>query len=196
MHKAPYKTPPKEPVLYIKPENTLAGHGAGVMAPEGVTELEMGASLGVVIGKTATQVKECEAMEYIKGYTVVNDVTIPHEHFYRPAVKEKCRDGFCPIGPWIVDRRDIADPDALNIRVYINGMLKQENNTKNLIRSVEKLIEDVTGFMTLYAGDTLLVGVPENAPLAKNNDSVEVEIESVGVLENTIKNENRSSGGR
>src|SRR5699024_5357427 len=153
MHKDPYKAPPKEPVLYIKPKNTYTSAHAAIPLPAGVSRLEMGASLGVVIGKTASRVKASEAMEYIRGYTVVNDVTIPHESVYRPAVKEKARDGFCPIGPWITEREAIPDPDALDIRVYINGELRQENNTQNLIRSVGKLIEDVTAFMTLYEGD-------------------------------------------
>lgn len=195
MHEDPYKAPPKEPVLYIKPENTFTSYGAAIPLPAGVPKLEMGAALGIVIGKTATQVKEADALEYIQGYTIVNDVTIPHESFHRPAVKEKARDGFCPIGPWITEREAVVEPDALDVRVYINGELQQENNTKNLVRSVGKLIEDVTAFMTLYAGDTLLVGVPENAPLAKENDRVEIEIEGVGVLENTIKNEDKVAGG-
>lgn len=195
MHEDPYKAPPKAPVLYIKPENTFSSHQAPVPLPAGVPELEIGAALGVVIGKNAKQIKEADVLDYIKGYTIVNDVSIPHESVHRPAVKEKARDGFCPIGPWITDRDKIENPDNLNIRVSINGEVKQENNTKNLIRSVGKLIEDITEFMTLQAGDTLLVGVPENAPLAQKNDRVTIEIEGIGVLENTIKNEDQVIGG-
>lgn len=195
MHEDPYKAPPKAPVLYIKPGNTLASHNAAIPLPNDVQELEIGAALGVVIGKTAKQVSEEEATEYVKGYTVVNDVSIPHKSVHRPAVKQKARDGFCPVGPWIIDRDEIKNPDALQIRVLINGEVKQENNTKNLMRSVGKLLADITAFMTLYAGDTLLVGVPENAPLAKENDRVQIEIEGIGTLENMIKKENDVVGG-
>lgn len=195
MHEDPYKAPPKAPVLYIKPENTFASFGASIPLPNDVPELEMGAALGVVIGKTAKQVGETEALKYVKGYTVVNDVGITHKSVHRPAVKQKARDGFCPIGPWITHQNARINPDALKIRVFINDELKQENSTRNLVRSVGKLIEDVTAFTTLYAGDTLLVGVPENAPLAKEGDRVKIEIEGVGTLENTIKNENDVVGG-
>ncbi|MFC4557887.1 fumarylacetoacetate hydrolase family protein [Virgibacillus kekensis] len=186
MHQEPYKQPPKAPVLYIKPRNTLIGTEAKIPMPPNVSELEMGAALGVVIGEKATNVKEEEALDYVSGYTIVNDVSIPHTSVYRPAVKEKARDGFCPAGPWIVTRDFINNPDELGIRVFINGELKQENNTRNLIRSAGKLIADVTSFMTLFPGDTLLVGVPENAPLANVNDSIDIQIDGIGTLRNTI----------
>src|SRR5690625_306925 len=195
MQEEPYNAPPNAPILYIKPENTFAGFGSPIPLPTDVTELEIGAALGVVIGKTATQVKETEALEYVKGYTIVNDVSIPHESVHRPAVKQKARDGFCPIGPWITDCSAIENPNKLQIRVKINDEVKQENNTENLIRSVENLIADVTAFMTLHAGDTLLVGVPENAPLVEENDRVQVEIEGIGVLENIIRSERDVVGG-
>src|SRR5699024_8125185 len=195
MYEEPYIKPPKAPILYIKPRNTFTSFGTSIPLPSDASKLEIGASLGIVIGRTATKVKESVALEYIKGYTIVNDVTIPHKRVYRPAVKEKSRDGFCPIGPWIIDQKAIPHPDALDIRVYINGELKQENNTENLVRPVGKLIQDVTSFMTLYAGDILLAGVPENAPLAGENDRVKIEINGIGVLENTIGKENKVVGG-
>ncbi|PAV28886.1 4-hydroxyphenylacetate isomerase [Virgibacillus profundi] len=195
MHKEPYKEPPKAPILYIKPANTLISSDAVIPLPEDISELEMGAALGVVIGTQATKIAEDEAFDYVFGYTVVNDVSIPHESVYRPAVKEKARDGFCPAGPWIIEREAVKNPDELNIYVYINGQLKQENNTSNLIRPIGKLLADVTAFMTLYEGDTLLVGIPENAPLASVNDHVQIEIEGVGKLQNTIKSEKNLLGG-
>lgn len=195
MHEDPYKEPPKAPILYIKPINTLIGSNASIPLPKEVSQLEVGASLGVVIGKTATKVKDEEALEYVSGYTIVNDISVPIESAYRPAFKEKSRDGFCPIGPWIMERDEIHNPDELDIRVYINGELKQESNTKNLIRSVSKLLTDVTEFMTLYEGDTLLVGVPENAPHIQKNDHVRIEIDGIGSLENTLKDYNTIFGG-
>jgi 5-oxopent-3-ene-1,2,5-tricarboxylate decarboxylase/2-hydroxyhepta-2,4-diene-1,7-dioate isomerase len=197
VNESPYKEAPKAPVLYIKPENTLTGFGMPIPLPSHVPELEIEAALGIVIGQTATRVKETEALEYVAGYTVVNDVSIPHESVFRPAIRQKARDGFCPVGPWVIERDAVANPNTLGVRVLINGELRQENTTSNLIRSVAHLISDVTDFMTLYAGDTLLVGVPEGAPLAKTGDRVRIEIDGVGNLENMIVNEDELvTGGR
>lgn len=191
----PYKAPPKAPILYIKPANTIIGYGKPIPLPSDVQALEVGAALGVVIGRKATQVNQEQALDYVAGYTVVNEVSIPHKSVYRPAVSQKCRDGFCPIGPWVIDRETISNPDALVVRVYVNGELRQENTTANLIRSVSQLISEVTEFMTLNEGDILLVGVPENAPLVKAGDLVRIEIDGVGILENPVVNENELIGG-
>ncbi|MET1013614.1 MAG: fumarylacetoacetate hydrolase family protein [Paenisporosarcina sp.] len=186
VHEKPYVSPPKAPILYIKPANTFNRNGEAIVMPTEVTALEMGASLGIVIGKKAIAVNEETALSYIAGYTIVNDVSVPHESLFRPAVQYKARDGFCPIGPWIVDQDQVDDPDNLTIRVYINDELKQENTTKHLIRTVSRLVVDVTEFMTLNPGDVLLVGVPEKPPLAKVGDKVRIEIEGIGSLENII----------
>ena len=195
MHAAPYNAPPKAPVLYLKPANTLIGHRMPIPFPAEAPALEVGAALGVVIGRTATRVSRDRALEYGAGYTVVNDVSIPHDNVYRPAVKEKCRDGFCPVGPWIMERAAVTDPDRLRIRVMVNGVLKQENSTANLVRFVPELLADVTEFMTLFPGDTLLVGVPENAPLVRIGDRVRIEIEGVGCLENVVVPEDEWRAG-
>jgi 5-oxopent-3-ene-1,2,5-tricarboxylate decarboxylase/2-hydroxyhepta-2,4-diene-1,7-dioate isomerase len=194
VNKAPYKESPKAPILYIKPTNTLIGYGAPIPLPSDVERLEIGACLGVLIGRTATNVSVEQALEFVAGYTIVNDVSVPHDSFFRPAVKHKARDGFCPAGPWIVDAAHLDNPDDLGIRVYINGELKQENRTSNLIRPISKLIADVTEFMTLHKGDTLLVGVPEGAPTAGEGDDVKIEIDGIGHLENTIVGEDRIVG--
>ncbi|WP_375089403.1 fumarylacetoacetate hydrolase family protein [Peribacillus sp. RS7] len=192
-HQAPYNEPPKGPILYIKPRNTLSSFSNPVPLPNGIPALEIGAALGIVINKTATRVKKEHALDFIEGFTIANDISIPHESVYRPAIRYKARDGFCPIGPWIVFKESISNPDSLGIRVYINGVLRQENSTSNLIRSISHLIEDVTDFMTLNPGDVLLVGVPENAPLAKANDHIRIEIDEIGYLENTIISEEKLS---
>lgn len=196
MTKEPYKNEPKAPILYIKPKNTFISYGKPIPLPEHEEKLEMGAALGIVIGKTVKKVSEQDALDYVYGYTVVNDVSIPHESVHRPAVKEKARDGFCPVGPWITLKDSVQDPNDLHIKVSINGDVVQENSTRNLIRPVEKLLANVTEFMTLYKGDVLLVGVPENAPLAKENDHVKIEIEGVGILENRIIPERVVIGGK
>lgn len=186
VHKPPYKAPPKAPVLYIKPANTRIGPGAPIPVPGDVDALQIGAALGVVIGRTACRVSPGSAFDYVAGYIVVNDVSVPHESFYRPPIRFKCRDGFCPMGPRVVDRAQVTDPDALGVRVFVDGALRQENTTANLIRSTARLIADITEFMTLGAGDVLMTGVPEDAPLARAGQRVAIEIEHVGRLENPL----------
>lgn len=189
MNEDPYKAPPQAPILYIKPINTFSSQDMPVPLPSGEKEVQIGAALGVVIGKTAKQVKEDEVFDYIEGYTIVNDVSLPYNSVYRPPIKQKARDGFCPIGPWIVNQNDVYDPHHLDIKVFINGVVRQENNTKNLIRRIPQLVKDVTDFMTLYEGDVLLVGVPENQPLAQKGDRISIEIEQIGQLNNYIVDE-------
>lgn len=187
MYEAPYNTPPIAPVLYIKPINTIIGYKKPIPMPKDSEEIQIGAALGIVIGKNAFRVSEEEALDYVLGYTIVNDVSIPHNSFYRPAIKQKARDGFCPVGPWIIERDAILNPDNLTISIYINNILKQENTTANLIRPISRLISEITSFMTLLEGDTLLVGVPENPPIAKNGDNIRIEIEGIGSLENKVE---------
>lgn len=185
----PYQRPPKAPVLYLKPANTVIGNGMPIPVPDGVEALQVGAALGIVIGRAAFRVPREQALEYVAGYTIVNDVSIPHASFYRPAIKEKCRDGFCPVGPWIIGKEAVANPDALRVRVYVNGELKQESTTADLVRSVAQLMADVTDFMTLHPGDVLLAGVAEAPPLVKPGDRVRIDIGDVGVLENIVMRE-------
>ncbi|MBB6451296.1 5-oxopent-3-ene-1,2,5-tricarboxylate decarboxylase/2-hydroxyhepta-2,4-diene-1,7-dioate isomerase [Geomicrobium halophilum] len=185
----PYNKPPEAPVLYIKPKNTWTPHQAPVYVPEDVSELQTGPALGVVLKQTATQVSPEDALDFVAGYTVVNDVHIPHESLHRPAIKEQARDRFCPIGPWVLNTSEISDPDHLQIKTYVNDQLVHEANTSSLVRSVRHLISDVTAFMSLGKGDVLMVGVPHGTPRVKSSDTVKVEIEKVGILENTIQPE-------
>lgn len=196
LHEVPYKAPPRAPILYIKPRNTWAAHGAAIVVPDDVPAVEIGATLGIVIGRIACRISVAHALHHVAGYTIVNDLTVPHESVYRPAIKARCRDGFCPIGPCVVARDALSNPDVLPIRAYVNAELRQENNTRNLIRPVARLLADITEFMTLAVGDVLLVGVAENAPTAKAGDRVAVEIEGVGRLENDLIDEHagRRSG--
>lgn len=186
VHAAPYQAPPAAPILYLKPANTLAGHLAEVELAPGTETLEIGAALGIVIGRRATRIDAARAADYIAGYTVVSDVSVPHASYYRPAVRHKCRDGYCPIGPWITPRAAVVDAGALALSVRINGEVRQRNHTSNLIRPVEQLLAEVSAFMSLEAGDVLLAGVPEGAPLARAGDVVEIEIEHVGRLQHRV----------
>jgi 5-oxopent-3-ene-1,2,5-tricarboxylate decarboxylase/2-hydroxyhepta-2,4-diene-1,7-dioate isomerase len=187
VNRPPYKAPPKAPVLYIKPANTRSGHGAPIPVPDDAPELEVGASLAVVIGRTACRVAPERALDHVAGYTIANDVSVPHESYYRPSIRFKCRDGFCPVGPRLVERGAIANPDALAIRVFVDGVLAQENTTANAIRPVARLIAEITDFMTLSPGDILLTGVPERAPRARAGQRVAIEIDGLGRLENRLE---------
>jgi len=170
VYREPYKRPPQAPILYMKPANTWIPEGVAIACPSGVPQLRMGGRLGIVIGG---------------GFRIVNDVSIPHTSYYRPAIREQCRDGFCALGA-LVDGAALAKPDAAEIRILVNGEVRAVNNTENLVRSIPKLVADISEFMTLRSGDVLLVGEPDNAPLAGIGDCVRVEIEGLGALENPV----------
>jgi 5-oxopent-3-ene-1,2,5-tricarboxylate decarboxylase / 2-hydroxyhepta-2,4-diene-1,7-dioate isomerase len=186
LEQPPYQKPPQAPVLFIKPPSTWIGDGDAIPCPPGVSQLRMGGTLAVVIGRTARQIREEDALDYVRGYTIANDVSIPHDSYYRPPVKERCRDGFCPVHAKVVP---LGNPDAVEIRIFVNGQLRATNTTAHLIRPVARLLAGITEFVTLHSGDLVLVGEPENAPLASPGDVVRVELDSVGLLENTIAEE-------
>lgn len=194
MHREPHFKPPAHPVLYLKSANTWRRHGDAIVLPVGVgvDEIEVGATVGVVMNAPASRLTEAQALEFVAGYVAVNDVTVPHTAILRPPIKQKCRDSFCPIGELVPASR-VGDPGALGIRAYVNGELKASNNTSNLMRSVPRLLAEITEFMTLEAGDVLLVGVPENVPRARAGDRVAVEIDRVGRLENVVRAEGAMS---
>lgn len=183
---APYKAAPKAPILYIKPRNTIVGNDAAVVVPADVSELQIGATLGLVIGRAASKLNLAEALSYVAGYTIVNDISVPHASFYRPSMRFKCRDGFCPIGPVIVPSKTIPNPDNLAITVSIDGVVVQKTTTSDRIRSVAQLLVDVTDFMTLHPGDILSIGISAGSPLVKAGQKVSIAIEGIGKLENNF----------
>jgi len=185
VNQPPLKAPPKAPILYIKPRNTFAADGDAVLLPEGVETLEFGASLALVIGRTACRVAESDALDVLAGYAIANDVSVPHQPYYRPSLRFKCRDGFCPIGT-VVPRSAVPDPDALGITVEVDGEIVQRGHTSTLIRSVARLLADVTEFMTLSRGDLLLVGVPEGAPRLRSGQRASIRIDALGELRNHV----------
>ena len=192
VHEPPYKAAPRAPVLYIKPRNTHIGSGDAIVVPHGVAALEMGATLGILIGRTACRVAEADAWAVVAGYTVCNDVSVPHDSFYRPSLRFKCRDTFRPIGPGTVDAKLVADPDALGIKVALDGHVVQQSSTAGMQRSVAQLIAAVTDFMTLSPGDVLMLGVPAGAPRARVGQRVSITIDGVGRLENPLVAEERA----
>jgi len=186
INEPPYKAAPKAVVLYVKPRNTLAADGADILLPADATELEVGANLGLVIGRTACRVDPAEALQHIAGYLIVNDISVPHLPYYRPSVRFKARDGFCPLGPRVTPRAAVADPAALTITVRVDGELRQSASTADLIRPVATLLAEVTEFMTLAPGDVLAVGAAAGAPRVRAGQEVVVEISGLGCLSNRI----------
>jgi 5-oxopent-3-ene-1,2,5-tricarboxylate decarboxylase / 2-hydroxyhepta-2,4-diene-1,7-dioate isomerase len=178
----PYGAPPAAPVLYIKPRNTLGLSGSVVRIPAGTPELEVGACLGMVIGRTACRVSEPRALDYVAGYLIVADVSIPHSNYYRPSIRFKARDGFCPLGPAVTARAAVAHPDALTVRTHVDGALVQTASTADLIRPAARLLADITEFMTLAPGDVLAMGAAVPAPRVGSGRTVTIEIDGLGSL--------------
>ncbi|KVD10269.1 fumarylacetoacetate hydrolase family protein [Burkholderia ubonensis] len=182
----PYGRPPQAPILYIKPANTHAADGAAVVVPAGVDALEIGASVAVVFARRATRVAADRALDYVHGFTLASDVSVPHPDYYRPAVRFKCRDGFCPLGPAIVPPGALDDVDAIRLTVRIDGNVAQSASTATLIRPVRQLIADVSAFMSFDAGDVLLLGVAGGAPRAKPGSRIEIAAHGIGTLRHAL----------
>ncbi len=194
VQQAPYKAPPRAPVLYIKPRNTLAADGDPVTVPADASALQVGATLGLVIARSACRVTEADALAHVAGAVIVNDLSVPHTSFYRPSVRFKARDGFCPLGPAVVALADLPAPvDKLAVRVYLDGALVQQTHTGDRIRSAARLLADVSEFMTLSPGDILMLGVAADAPLARAGQQVAIEIDGLGRLHNALIAEDLSA---
>ncbi len=145
---------------------------------------KIGACGDCVLGRTATRVSETNALDYIAGFIVVNDVSVPHPNYYRPSIRYKARDGFCPLGPMVTPRSKSGDPRSLGIRTYVDGLLIQAVNTADLIRSAARLLADVSAFMTLAPGDVLAAGAAAPAPRVCSGQTVTIEIDGLGRLTN------------
>lgn len=186
VHRPPYKAPPKSVVLYIKPRNSLLAPGDAVRVDDAVGQLEVGAALGIVIGRTACAVGEGDAVACIAGYVIVVDFSVPHDSYFRPAIRCKARDASCAIGPRVVARASIPDPDALGVRVRVDGRLVHEAGTGDTLRPVARLVADVSDFMTLAPGDVLMAGVAPGAPRVGAGAHVAIEIDGLGRLETHV----------
>jgi len=178
----PYKGAPKSPVLYIKPRTTFLAGGT-VELPQDAMALEIGATIGLVIGAPAGRLRAEEALAVIGGYVVVADLSLPHASYYRPAIREKCFDGSCVIGSMIGAAQALATPDALRIETHVNGEKVDSWSLDSLVRTVPELLRDVTEFMTLRRGDMLLVGVKWQAPQAGAGERVRVGATGAGAIE-------------
>ena len=188
--------PPEEPLLFFKTPSSLTGHKAFCCRPHGVEMMHFEGELVVVIGRTASKVKRSEAMDFVLGYTIANDYAVRDylENFYRPNLRVNCRDGLTPLGPYIVEKEDVSDPQSLEIRTYVNGELRQQGNTRDMVFDIPFLLEYVTSFMTLKPFDMISTGTPKGLSNVMPGDDVVVEIEGLGRLQNRIVSETEWEG--
>ena len=176
MNEAPYKAPPKRPVLYIKPANTWSHDGATIPVPSRAPQVEVGATIAMVM----------QSPGQIAGWRLMNDLSLPHASFFRPPVKFKCLDGFLGIGATLLADGLLVDPSKFVLQVRINGALKQTVRFSELVRDARQLLADVSEFMTLDAGDALMLGCDLGRPLAKVDDRIEISAPGFGTLTNTL----------
>ena len=182
LEEAPYKGAPKAPVLYIKPANTRTGCGATVDLPQGAHSVEVAATVGLVIGQAAARVTAADALGHVSGLVLAADLSLPHASYYRPAIKEKCFDGALPLS----SVKPLTDIAGLTLVTEIDGEVVDRRPLNDLVRPPAQLLADVSEWMTLNAGDVLLVGVRYQAPQAKAGSAVRLSAEGLGSLNFTI----------
>ena len=180
-HEPPYNTPPKTPVWFIKPRNTHLANSGAIPFPAG-EKVQSGATLAVVIGDTARKVSAGRVADYLAGYALANDVSLPESSFYRPAIKAKCRDGFCPLG----DIGQLSATGRLEIVTEINGVEQDRWSTADLVRSVPELIAAISDFITLQPGDAVLIGTPYQRVELNPGDVVTVRAAGLPTLTNRV----------
>lgn len=178
---------PDEPSYFLKPPSSLARHGDEIVRPRGCRYLNYEGEVAVIVGRRMRRVGMEDALEHVGAYSVANDYGV---HDFRHAdrgsmLRVKGQDGFCPIGPEIVDAGDV-DPTDLALRTYVNGERVQEGNTGELLWSIAYMLADLSRLITLEPGDVLLSGTPANSRPVEPGDTVEVEVEGIGRLSNRI----------
>ena len=188
------EAPPERPIIFLKATTSVITHNDVIRLPAAApSEVDYEAELCVVIGKTAKDVAEKDALDYVLGYACGNDVSARDCQLRLDSqwARGKSFDTFCPIGPHI--ETDIPDPDNLNICSRVNGVVMQSSNTRNMIFSVRNLISYCSHSMTLLPGTLIMTGTPAGVGFARNppvflrdGDTVEIEIESVGTLKNSV----------
>lgn len=183
----PYVNEPKKPVLFIKTPNTRNQSGNPVVKQKDDI-LQAGPALGIVIGKSTSRVSENDALAHVAGFVAVNELSLPEDSYYRPAIKAKCQDGFCVLGTPVA-KDAVTDLNNLTLRVYVNGELKQEGTTANWIRTPAQIIEKISEYMPLNEGDIILTGTPFGRVDLNAGDEVRVEIDQLGSVTNTIQEE-------
>ena len=178
----------EKPLIFMKGGNCFVGHGGDTPRPADANQMHPECELVAVIGTPARNVAEADALSHVSGYTVANDYAIREylENYYRPNARVKNRDATTPIGPWIVDAADVADPQALSLRTTVNGVEVQHGSTADMIMSVAALICYLSAVTTLMPGDMILTGTPHGVHFCNAGDEVVCEIDGVGRLVNHL----------
>ena len=175
---------PEYPLIFMKPPTAVIGNGETILYPSQTKELHYEGELGIVIGKKTRNVSVEEAKHYIAGYTCANDVTARDlQRLDGQWTRSKSFDTFCPLGPKITKN---IDPTNLAIATRVNGVVKQNSNTNQMIFNAFKLVSFISAIMTLMPGDIISTGTPPGVGELQVGDVVEVEIEGIGVLRNTV----------
>ena len=189
---------PAHPALFSKNPFAIVGPDAAIRHPAPLSrELDYEAELAVVIGTEGRDIREDEALEHVFGYTIGNDISVRDvQRTWHGGqwFKGKNFDTHLPLGPWIVTKDEIPDPQVLRITTRLNGVTKQDSNTRQMVFSVQRIIAELSAGMTLYPGDVIITGTPEGVGMGRTppewmsvGDVVEVEIEKIGVLRNHIE---------
>ena len=186
---------PKEPVIFIKPRTTLCGTDSDIMCPNFIKQLDYEVELAVIIGKTCKNVDESRSKDYIFGYMVFNDVSARDIQMRdKQFTRGKSFDTFAPCGPWITSADEVTNPQDLQLVTKINGQNRQDSSTKNMFIKIPSIISKLSTVMTLEKGDIIVTGTPDgvamnnpSTPFLKNGDKIEMEIEKLGRIQNTVK---------
>lgn len=177
---------PDIPNVFLKAVNALTGPDAPLYKPEGIERFEFEGELTLVISKEASKVKAADWRDYVLGFTIGNDMTAREwQQKDTQWWRAKSSDSFCPVGPWI--ETELADPENLSLRTLVNGEAKQDSSTADLTFKLGEVLEIITASITLQAGDIVLTGTPPGFVPLKDGDVVEVELEGIGTLRNTVQ---------
>jgi len=182
MVQPPYQAPPRAPVLYVKTANTWSANGAAVTLPPRVPQVEVGASVALVVGPPSFASPTGPARPSVAGYVLVADLCVPHGSFFRPPVKFKCLDGFLPLGPHSVAAEQAGDPAQWGLELRINGVVRQTAHFSELVRDAATLLAEVGAFMALCEGDLLLLGCDVGRPLAAAGDEIDIRVPGLSAL--------------
>ena len=178
--------PPKEPLIFLKPPSSLIASGDHIVYPSLSERVDFEGELGVVIGKRARNVAAADAMNYVLGYTCVNDITARDlQRKDGQWTRGKGFDTFCAVGPCLVPKDDL-DLTKIRVRTLVDGVVKQDGPISDMMFSVNDIIAYVSAFMTLEPGDLIATGTPPGVGPLQPGSTVRVEIDGIGVLENTV----------
>lgn len=186
---------PSEPVIFTKAVSCIQGPDDAVMIPRGSTKTDWEVELGVVIGKRASYVEQADALDHVAGYLVINDVSEREYQIERGGTWDKGKgcDTFGPIGPWLVTRDEIPDPQALDMWLDVNGEAKQRGNSRTMIFGVAEIVSYLSQFMTLEPGDIITTGTPPGVGMGqtpptylKAGDSIALGIEGLGAQKQSV----------